>query len=66
VSLLLDLGDPPPVVREIVGHADIGVTMQIHAHASLEERRRAMDALGGSLRVKLLRSGAVRRPRYRQ
>ncbi len=35
---------PPHVVREIVGHPDIGVTMQIYAHASLDERRRAMDA----------------------
>ncbi|MGH3354676.1 MAG: tyrosine-type recombinase/integrase [Nocardioidaceae bacterium] len=50
VSLLLDLGVPPHVVREIVGHADIGVTMQIYAHASLYERRRAMDALDGRLR----------------
>lgn len=50
VSLLLDLGVPPHVVREIVGHADIGVTMQIYAHASLDERRRAMDALDGRLR----------------
>jgi len=50
VSLLLDLGIPLHVVREIVGHADIGVTMQIYAHASLDERRRAMDALDGRLR----------------
>jgi len=26
VTLLLDLGVPPHVVREIVGHSDIGVT----------------------------------------
>jgi integrase len=50
VNVLLIEGVPPHVVREIVGHADIGVTMQIYAHASLDERRRAMDALDGRLR----------------
>jgi integrase len=46
-SLLLDVGLPPHVVREIVDHPDIGVTMQIYAHASLDERQ---DALDGRLR----------------
>ncbi|WP_432926938.1 tyrosine-type recombinase/integrase [Microbispora sp. CA-135349] len=32
VSLLLDLGVPPHIVREIVGHSDIEVTMQVYAH----------------------------------
>jgi Phage integrase family len=45
VSLLLDLGIPPHVVREIVGHSDIGVTMTIYAHAS-QEKRRALGQLG--------------------
>ncbi|GAA2398764.1 hypothetical protein GCM10010191_01920 [Actinomadura vinacea] len=48
VSLLLDLGVPPHVVREIVGHSDIEVT--IYAHAALDEKRAALrkpgDALG--------------------
>ncbi|MFC6559598.1 tyrosine-type recombinase/integrase [Nonomuraea cavernae] len=35
VSLLLHLGVPPHIVREIVGHSDIEVTMTIYAHASL-------------------------------
>jgi integrase len=39
-DLLLNLGVPPHIVRDIVGHADIGVTMTIYAHASLEEKRR--------------------------
>ena len=34
VSLLLDLGVPPDMVREIVGHSDIEVTMTIYAHTS--------------------------------
>ena len=36
-SLLLDLKVPPHIVREIVGHSDIEVTMTIYAHASLDE-----------------------------
>jgi integrase len=41
-SLLLDLGVPPHVVREIVGHSAIEVTMTIYAHASLEEKQKAL------------------------
>ncbi len=50
VSLLLDLGAPPHVVREIVGHADLGVTMTIYAHASQEEKRLALGRLDDRLR----------------
>jgi integrase len=50
VSLLLDLGAPPHVVREIVGHADLGVTMMIYAHASQEEKRIALGRLDDRLR----------------
>jgi integrase len=47
VTLLLDLGTPPHVVREIVGHSDIKVTMTIYAHVSLEDKRKALgEALG--------------------
>ena len=35
VSLLLHLGVAPDMVREIVGHSDIEVTMTIYAHTSL-------------------------------
>jgi integrase len=45
VTLLLELGVPPHIVRDIVGHADIGVTMTIYAHASLEEKRAALKRL---------------------
>jgi integrase len=46
VTLLLDLGAPPHVVREIVGHSAIEVTMTIYAHVSLEEKRKALGKLG--------------------
>ncbi|MFG1945760.1 tyrosine-type recombinase/integrase [Nonomuraea sp. NPDC048826] len=49
VSLLLDMSVPPHIVREIVGHSDIEVTMTIYAHASLDEKRRALGKLGDAL-----------------
>ncbi|WP_276607706.1 tyrosine-type recombinase/integrase [Microbispora catharanthi] len=49
VSLLLDLGVPPHIVREIVGHSDIEVTMTIYAHASLDEKRKALSRLSAAL-----------------
>jgi integrase len=45
----LDLGTPPHVVREIVGHSAIEVTMTIYAHVSLEEKRKALRKLGEAL-----------------
>jgi integrase len=50
VSLLLDLGAPPHAVREIVGHADLSVTMMIYAHASQEDKRTALGRLDDRLR----------------
>ena len=47
--LLLDMGIRPHIVREIVGHSDIEVTMTIYAHASLDEKRRALGTLGEAL-----------------
>jgi integrase len=49
VTLLLDLGTPPHVVREIVGHSAIEVTMTIYAHVSLDEKRKALSKLGEAL-----------------
>jgi integrase len=46
---LLDLRTPPHVVREIVGHSDIEVTMTIYAHVSLDEKRKALRKLGEAL-----------------
>lgn len=49
VTLLLDLGVPPHIVREIVGHSDIEVTMTIYAHVSLDDKREALRKLGEAL-----------------
>ncbi|HEY6791310.1 MAG TPA: tyrosine-type recombinase/integrase [Trebonia sp.] len=49
VTLLLDLGAPPCVVREIVGHSDTEVTMTTYAHVSLDEKRKALGKLGNVL-----------------
>jgi integrase len=49
VTLLLDLGVPPHVVQQIAGHSDIGVTMKVYAHASLSEKKKALDGLGERL-----------------
>jgi integrase len=49
VSLLLDLGVPPHIVRDIVGHSGIEVTMTIYAHAALNEKQRALRRLGNAL-----------------
>ncbi len=48
-SLLLHLGVAPDMVREIVGHSDIEVTMTIYAHTVLDERRQALAKLGDAL-----------------
>jgi integrase len=49
VTLLLNLGVPPQVVRDIVGHSDIDVTMTIYAHVSLDDKRSALSKLGDTL-----------------
>ena len=54
VSLLLALGVPPHVVREIAGHSDIKVTMTVYAHGNLSEKAAALAQLGESLSGGLL------------
>jgi hypothetical protein len=49
VSLLLHLGVAPDMVREIVGHSDIEVTMTIYAHTALDEKRQALAKWGDAL-----------------
>lgn len=49
VTLLLGLGVPPHVVRDIVGHSALDVTMNIYAHVDLSEKRAALDRLGDLL-----------------
>jgi integrase len=63
VTLLLDLGVPPHVVREIVGHSAIEVTMTIYAHASLDEKRKALGKLGDALSRLRCRHGCRQKPR---
>jgi integrase len=45
VSLLLALGVPPHVVREIAGHSDVKVTMTVYAHGNLDEHAAALAQL---------------------
>ncbi len=45
VSLLLALGVPPHVVREIAGHSDIKVTMTVYAHGNLDAHAAALAQL---------------------
>ncbi len=49
VTLLLDLGVPPHIVMRIVGHATLDVTMNIYAHAALDEQRDALRKLENRL-----------------
>ncbi|WP_275520878.1 hypothetical protein [Streptomyces abyssalis] len=37
------------IVQQIAGHSDHGVTMQVYAHASLDEQRKALGRLEGTL-----------------
>ena len=43
------MGVAPDMVREIVGHSDIEVTMTIYAHTALDEKRQALAKLGNAL-----------------
>ena len=45
MTLLLNLGVPPHIVRDIVGHSDIDVTMTIYAGVSLDDKRDALRRL---------------------
>jgi hypothetical protein len=53
VSLLLTLGVPPHVVREIAGHCDIKVTMVVYAHGKLTDRVKALGALSAIVAMPL-------------
>lgn len=41
MTLLMDLGAPPHIVRDIARHSGIWVTMTIYAHTALAEKRQA-------------------------
>ena len=46
VSVLLGLGVPPRTVMEIAGHSALEMTMNVYAHVSLDDKRRALDKFG--------------------
>jgi integrase len=49
VTLLLQLGVPPRVVMEIVGHSTLEMTMRVYGHVSLDAQRNALGQLGDLL-----------------
>ncbi len=59
VSLLLALGVPPHVVREIVGHSDVKVTLMVYAHGHLSEKAAALAQLGAAVTGALPSAAAV-------
>lgn len=59
VSLLLALGVPPHVVREIVGHSEVKVTMTDCAHGHLAEKAAALAQLGTAVAGALPSAGPV-------
>jgi integrase len=59
VSLLLALGVPPHVVREIAGHSDIKVTMTVYAHGNVSEKAAALTRLAEALSGGLMSSVEV-------
>jgi integrase len=45
VTLLLSLGVPPHIVRDVAGHSAIHVTMTIYAHTAMDDKRAALGML---------------------
>lgn len=60
VSLLLALGVPPHVIREIVGHSDVKVTLTIYAHGNLDEKAAALSQLSTAVTGGLRSDGEVK------
>ncbi|MFT9788389.1 tyrosine-type recombinase/integrase, partial [Streptomyces rhizosphaericola] len=48
-TLLMEQGVDLVVIKELLGHAHIGVTAGVYAHVRLRLQRQAMDALGHAL-----------------
>ncbi|GAA0672288.1 hypothetical protein GCM10009535_59900 [Streptomyces thermocarboxydovorans] len=48
-TLLLEQGVELVVIKELLGHAHIGVTATVYAHVRLRLQRDAIDALGAAL-----------------
>jgi integrase len=49
-TLLLEQGVDLVVIKELLGHAHIGVTAGVYAHVRLRLQRQAIDTLGNALR----------------
>lgn len=50
-TLLLEQGVELVVIKELLGHAHIGVTASVYAHVRLRLQRQAIDTLGDALRA---------------
>ena len=50
-TLLLEQGVELVVIKELLGHAHIGVTAAVYAHVRLQLQRQAIDLLGHALRT---------------
>ncbi|MDH6123944.1 site-specific integrase [Kitasatospora sp. GP82] len=50
-TLLLEQGIELVVIKELLGHAHIGVTATVYAHVRLRLQRQAIDTLGDALRA---------------
>ncbi|MFF7881749.1 tyrosine-type recombinase/integrase [Streptomyces sp. NPDC020794] len=50
-TLLLEQGVELVVIKELLGHAHIGVTATVYAHVRLRLQRQAIDTLGDALRA---------------
>ncbi|MFF8196489.1 tyrosine-type recombinase/integrase [Streptomyces bobili] len=48
-TLLLEQGVDLVVIKELLGHAHIGVTASVYAHVRLRLQRQAIDTLGNAL-----------------
>lgn len=48
-TLLLEQGIDLVVIKELLGHAHIGVTAGVYAHVRLRLQRQAIDTLGSTL-----------------
>jgi integrase len=58
-TLMLELGESPKVVQEMLGHSRIATTLDIYSHVSLDLEKRASARLNAALRGPSLSSGTT-------
>jgi integrase len=56
-TLLLSKGAHPKVVQEILGHSEIGMTMDIYSHVLPTMQREAMDRLNQEFSIEAEKDG---------